>query len=242
MNIDILKFKENIKIIYDYMVLNQKLEKCDLIIGCGCLDTNIPKKCASLLKEGYAKKILFTGGYGTKGEFASPEALVFKNIAIEEGIKEEDIIVEKEATNTGDNFRYSKKIIEEKNIPSNKILIVHNALSTRRTYLTAQNILEDKKLIITYPDLTFDEFYKHLEQKKMEELRYTISVILGDIQRIIIYPQLGWMKYEEVPKNIIDAYYILKEMGFDKFILSKEKIDALIKESGVKIEKANYFS
>lgn len=241
MNIDIIKFKENIKKIYDYMVLNQTIEKCDLIIGCGCMDVSIPRKCASLLKDGYAKKILFTGGYGTKHQFAEPEALVFKNIAMDEGVSEEDILLEMEATNTGDNFRYSKKIIEEKNILSDTILIVHNALSTRRTYLTAKSILKDKNIMITYPSLSFESFYQNLEKKTFKELRYTISVILGDIQRLIVYPQLNFLIYEKVPEDIIDSYFILKEMGFDQFIMDKAKIDSLIKESGRKIENPIYF-
>ncbi|MCI8547303.1 MAG: YdcF family protein [Bacilli bacterium] len=241
MNIDIIKFKEHLKRVYDYMVINQSLERCDIIIGCGCLDVNVPKKCASLFKDGYASKILFTGGYGTKGQFSMPEAFVFKNVAMDEGVQEEDILVEDEATNTGDNFRYSLRVLEKNSVFCDKILIVHNALSTRRTYLTAINIFQNKKIMITYPELTFDTFYQKLKYKTFKELRYTVSVVLGDIQRIIVYPQLGWMSYEKVPESIIESYYILKEMGFDQFIMNKEKIDSLIMECGQQVENPIYF-
>lgn len=65
------EIKEKLKVLWDYMKLNQPLEKCDLIMGCGCENLDIPVKCATLLKEGYAPKILFAGGLGklTEGNF-----------------------------------------------------------------------------------------------------------------------------------------------------------------------------
>ena len=70
-----------------------------------------------------------------------------------------------------------------------------------------------------------------------------ISTIVGNIQRMIIYPQFGWQEKEEVANNVLDAYNKLKELGFTKFILSKEQIKELINKYGIiDGQKENYFS
>lgn len=47
---------KSLKILWDYMRLQQPLEKCDLIIGCGCSNLDIPVKCSQLFKDGYGSK------------------------------------------------------------------------------------------------------------------------------------------------------------------------------------------
>lgn len=235
---------ENLKVIWDYTHLNQTLEKSDLIIGCGCGNLQIPVKCARLLKDGYAPKILFCGGLGkiTKDIFESSESEVYKDIAIKEGISEKDILIENKSTNTGDNFRFSLNVLEKNNIKANKIIIVHGPFSERRTLYTAKTILKDKQTTITSPDMSFEEFLDYLEKNKHKE-NEIISVIVSDIQKMIVYPQFGWQLETEVPNNVLEAYNFFKNLGFDEYILTKKKIDDLAVKNGlVKQKKINYFS
>ena len=48
--------------IWNYMKLNHTLEKADLILGLGSLDLLPARMAAQIYSEGYANKILFTGG------------------------------------------------------------------------------------------------------------------------------------------------------------------------------------
>lgn len=235
---------ENLKVLWDYTHLNLPLEKSDLIIGCGCGNLQIPVKCSNLLKDGYAPKILFCGGLGkiTKDILKKSEAEVYKDIALKEGISENDILIENKSTNTGDNFRYALKVIENNNIKASKIIIVHGPFSERRTLYTAKTILKDKQLYITSPDISFEEFLDYLKQNKYKE-KEIISVIVSDIQKMIVYPQFGWQLETIVPSNVLEAYNFFKDLGFDEYILTKEKIDDLAVKNGlVKKKKINYFS
>ena len=119
-----------LKEIWNYMQLEMKIEKSDLIIGCGCLNLEIPIKCVQLLKDNYADNIIFSGGLGklTSKTFQKTEAEIYKEIAIENGVDKNKIFIENKSTNTGDNFRLSLKIIEQNKIKSDKIIIVHNNL------------------------------------------------------------------------------------------------------------------
>lgn len=236
--------KKQLKILWNYMILNMDIPKCDLILGCGCHDLDIPVRAAELFKKGYGETILFSGGLGklTDGTFKKTEAEIYREIAIKSGVPKEQIYIENHSTNTGDNFRFSKKIIDEFNIKSQKIIIVHNSLSERRTYLTAKEILNQKHLYITSPQISFDSFITKIE-KEERNVDDIISVMVGDIQRIIIYPSFGWSMKQELPKEVIKAYEILKEKGFTKYIYTKEQIQNLVNQYGLKEnENPNYFS
>lgn len=234
-----------LKEIWDYMHLEQTIENVDLIIGCGCSDLDIPLECARLWKKGFAPKILFTGGLGkiTKDSFYKPEAVLYKEIAMENGVKEEDIFVEMHSTNTGDNFRFSIKLLEEMNYKYNNIIIVHAPFNLKRTYSCAKIFLKDKKLIMSSFIKSFDVYIKELKKKDAASIYNDISVIVGDVQRMIVYPQFGWQIENDVPENVIKSYTILKDLGFTKFIMSTQDIKDLICKVGV-LEgmEENYFN
>lgn len=224
-----------LKVIWKYMRLNEPIVPCDLIIGCGCANKMIPVRCAELYKTGYAPKILFAGGKGkiTSKEFSKSEAEIFKDIALDMGVSERDIILETKSTNTGDNFRFALDIIKERKMDVKKILIVHNPMNERRTLSSAKAILKDKEVHITSPITTFDEYIANLELSE-DKIIDKISVIVGDIQRLIIYPMVGFQVNVDVPDDVIASYQLLKKLGFDKYIITKDEIDAMIEKHGLK--------
>lgn len=231
-----------LRVIWDYMCIDAKLEKCDLIMGCGCANLEIPVKCAELYKKGYAPKVLFSGGYGkiTEKTFRKTEAENYRDIAIKNGVPAKDIIIEPESTNTGDNFRYSMKLLDEMGMNINKMIVVHKKINERRTYLAAAKIIPDKEVFMSAPDKTFDEFIKDLEENENRD--NVIAVIIGDIQRIVVYPQLGWQKEDNISAEVLNAYNVIKSKGYTKYLLSKEQIDELIKKSGLSGSfEPNYF-
>lgn len=128
------------------------------------------------------------------------------------------------------------------NIKYDSILIVHKPLNERRTLSAAKAIFKDKRLMITSYDITFEEYFRKLDNMPLEDIINLISVVIGDIQRMIIYPQFGWQVENEVPEVVKEAYYCLKELGFSRYILSKEQIKELISRWGiVEGQREEYF-
>ena len=56
--------RERLLPIWDYMHMNMELAKADCIVGFGCYNDDIPLRCAELYHQGWAPKVLFTGGLG----------------------------------------------------------------------------------------------------------------------------------------------------------------------------------
>lgn len=236
--------KQHLKKIWNYMVLNEAYPPCELIMGCGCANLTIPVTCSDLFKQGFGKNILFAGGLGklTKEMFSQSEAEVYEKIAIEQGVSPNRIFLEKQSTNTGDNFRLSIPILVQSNIPSDSILIVHNRLSERRTLSAAKAIMPNKKIYITSGKLTFNDFVQKLEKRTEAEVHSIISVLVGDIQRMIVYPQFGWQVHQSISEEVLTSYSFFKQKGYNTYIISKDKIEQMIQHYGiVENEKTNYF-
>ena len=75
---------ENVQILWDFMHMGQLLEKADVIVGFGCYDEDIPRRCAELWHQGFAPFVCFSGGLGrnTSGIWSKSEAERFAAIAM----------------------------------------------------------------------------------------------------------------------------------------------------------------
>lgn len=184
------KTKKQIQILYDYMKLNDSLEKVDIIIGCGCANLKIPKRCAELHLQGYADYIIFTGGLGktTKELFHKSEAEMFCDVAMECGVDRNKIYLENQSTNLPQNFMNCNTLIREVGLTANSLLLVHSPSTTRRTLATAKVYFPDKRILITTPNYTFESFMKQLEESPL--LTESICVLVGNIQRMIVVPPI----------------------------------------------------
>jgi uncharacterized SAM-binding protein YcdF (DUF218 family) len=89
-----------------------------------------------LYKEGYAPKILMSGGDDKEDNVNEAETM--KKIAIEAGIPEEDILMEKESTSTYENLTRSQKVINEAGLHS--VIIVSEPYHNARAELVAKKL------------------------------------------------------------------------------------------------------
>jgi uncharacterized SAM-binding protein YcdF (DUF218 family) len=90
----------------------------------------------ALYKEGYAPKILMSGG--TDKETKANEAETMKKWAVEAGVPEKDILTETKSTSTYENFALSQKILTEAGLHS--VLIVTEPYHIARAGLVASKL------------------------------------------------------------------------------------------------------
>ena len=79
---------KDLQVIWDYMHLTPPRKPADCIVGFGNYNGDIARRAAQLYHQGYAPKVLFTGGLGrnTLGLFTGTEAERFAAIARAEGL------------------------------------------------------------------------------------------------------------------------------------------------------------
>ncbi len=84
----------------------------------------------------------------------------------------------------------------------------------RRSYATFKKRWPDKKLIVTSPLIPFEEY-----PDDVISLEEVINIIVGDLQRIKIYPEKGFQIFQEIPNDVWQAYERLVELGYDKHLV-----------------------
>lgn len=212
-----MEYLEPLQIIWDYLCLRQKPEKADVIVGFGNFNTNIARRAAQLYLEGYAPKILFTGGLGrnTEGLLPEPEAVRFAKVAVECGVPEEDILIEDQSTNTRENIEFTRSLLEERGIPHDHILGVHQPFMERRIKAAMGVYWPELDFSVTSPQVTIPEYLADAAKQGITE-NASVSVIVGDFQRMDLYAKKGYQLPQHIPEEAWAAFHRLVEMGFDK--------------------------
>lgn len=207
---------ELIQILWDYMKMNQELKISDCIIGLGSSDTNVANVASELYLNKYADKIIFSGGLGkiTYKLWNETEAETFAKIAIKNGVPQEKIYLEKNSTNTGDNFRFTKKLIKNENLNIKSCIVVCKPYDEKRAYAAFKKIMPEYEVIIHSENIQCEEYYN---RNKTE----WINVLVGDIQRMKLFYEKGWQIKMDVPQKVWNAYEILIKRGYDKFIIKE---------------------
>jgi len=204
------------KILWDYLKLNQGLQKCDCVLAMGSHDLRVADYAASLVVEGWAPLIVCSGGLGrlTKGIWRESEAAKFSQIAEKAGISKSQILIEDRSTNTSENILFTKSLLEQNRLEIRSAILVHKPYMERRAFATARLYWPELKITVTSPNISFENYPTN--EIPMENL---IQIMVGDFQRILVYPEKGFQIPQEVSKEAIGSYEYLIEQGFNQYLV-----------------------
>ncbi len=220
------KVHEEAQIIWDYMQLGHSLKPTDIIFVLGSRDDRIALHAAELYHQKYAPRIVVSGGISHKNDLLATkwgdktEADHFSNIMIENNVPKEGIILETKASNTGDNVKNTYSLLKSLNLLPKSVILVQKPYMQRRTYATFMKQwpnAQDLEVMISSPGLNFNDYIN--EDQPMDEV---ISIMVGDLQRIIEYPKMNYQIYQKVPEHVQKAYRYLVQQGFNKHLLQQK--------------------
>jgi uncharacterized SAM-binding protein YcdF (DUF218 family) len=196
--------------LWNYHQVHHEPEVSDLIFVLGSNDLRVADRAAALFHDGLAPLILFSGGTGRLTEgWTETEAEQFAARARELGVPAEAILIENRSTNTGENIRFSRELLFEKDLSPKSILAVQKPYMERRVLAAMEVQWPGVSLRVTSPRLSFSDYCT-------EEIpeRLVIEAMVGDFQRILDYPALGFASVQEVPREVMEAFMNLRDQGF----------------------------
>lgn len=204
------------KKLWDYHHTNDIIEKADCILVLGSHDLRVAERGAELYLKGYAPLLIFSGGLGnfTLGMWDEKEADKFAAIAVKMGVPEKDILVENMSTNTGENIVFTQQLLATKGINPASFIVVQKPYMERRSYATFKKHWPDKNLVVTSPQISFEDYPN--EEIQLERV---INIMVGDLQRIKEYPAKGFQIYQEIPADVWDAFNQLVAAGYNKHLM-----------------------
>lgn len=203
------------RILADYHQLYHTLQPADCLLVLGSNDPRVAQRGAELFRQGWAPWLLCTGNVGvlTAGLYGKPEAEYFAEIALDLGVPAEHILIENQATNTGENIRFSRTLLESRNIQTERLIIVQKPYMERRAYATFCKEWPGKQVIVTSPQIPYEQYaLPHLALERI------IHIMVGDLQRIKLYPQRGFQIDQEIPPTVWAAYEELVALGYTEHL------------------------
>ncbi|MFJ4741022.1 YdcF family protein [Streptomyces sp. NPDC088775] len=205
------------KLIWDYHQMHHDLRPADAAIGLGSHDLGVATHSAELYRAGLFPTLVFTGGNSptTAKVFPQGEAVHFRKHAIELGVPAEAILLEPNAANTGQNITLSREVLAATGIRPSTVLLVSKPYMERRSFATARKLWPDVDIRCASEPLEFDDYLKSIGDEKL-----VLDMLVGDLQRVIEYPKLGFAIAQEVPEDVHAAYESLIHDGFTSRLIS----------------------
>ena len=196
--------------LWEYHRLRHVLVPADVILVFGSNDLRVAEHAADLHLAGLAPRILFSGARGRMTmEWTETEAVAMARVARERGVAEENILIEDRATNTGENIRFSRELLAESGLRPSTGIAVQKPYMERRTHAALEAQWPELPCQVSSPDL---DFVAYCSGELTPD--FVIAAIVGDFQRILDYPALGFATPQEVPDDVMEAYELLKREGF----------------------------
>ena len=206
--------------IWDYHLMKQQVAKADAILVLCSHDERVAERGAQLFLEGWAPLIIFSGGHGaiTKSLWSEPEAERFARIAMSLNVPRESILIEAHSTNTGENIAFTKRLLADKGLNPNRFIIVQKPYMERRSYATFRKLWPEKEVIVTSPQVSFRNYLAEYANRSLS-VADVVSIMVGDLQRIKLYPARGFQIEQEIPDEVWKAFEELVRAGYDKYLI-----------------------
>ena len=205
------------QIVWNYHRLGHPLVKSDCILVLCSHDPRVAVYSAELFLAGWAPLLVFSGNVGelTSGMYGQPEAEYFAGIAIELGVPADKVLIENRATNTGENILFARELLQEQHHDPTDFIVVQKPFMERRALATFQKVWPEKKAVVTSPPIEFVDY--PTAEFPRERI---IEIMVGDLDRIIRYPALGYQTVQVIPDEVLAAYEKLIDLGYDGHLAS----------------------
>ena len=208
------------RIVWEYHFLRQTPIPADVIIALGTNDLRVAAHAASLYHQGYGRLLLCTGGFAHQDDLLATawpktEAEMFADVAEQQGVPRDCILLETKATNTAENIRFARQLLSSNGVRPRNIVIAVKPFMQRRVCATMAVEWPEMPASLSSPDMTLDQYFtEDLDAEKI------ISIMLGDLQRIWVYARRGWSAPQRIPAAVLRAFTKLVAMGYDRQLIA----------------------
>jgi uncharacterized SAM-binding protein YcdF (DUF218 family) len=206
--------------LWNYHGLRQPLVHADAILVLCSHDTAVADRAADLYLGGWAPLVIFSGGQGaiTRTLWTEPEAERFARIAAGRGVPRDRMLLETASTNTGENVAFTRRLLADRGLDPASFLVVQKPYMERRSFATFRKVWPEKAVTVTSPQASFDDYLARYTNPGLNA-DDVISIMVGDLQRIRVYPERGFQIAQEIPSDVWLAFEALVAAGYDRHLV-----------------------
>jgi uncharacterized SAM-binding protein YcdF (DUF218 family) len=210
---------DDIRTLWDFHVVDDGPVKADMLLVLGSHDMRVADRAAELyVTEHAAPLIVVTGGAGkvTSAEWARTEGELYAERMENNGVPAAAILIESKATNTGDNFEFSKHLITTSSRTVATGIVVSKPYMARRSLAVGPKKWPEVKWYARPPRVSLFDYPN--DEVPFERM---VNLMVGDLQRLKVYAEKGFQVPVEIPDQVWEAYERLVDAGFDKFVIKE---------------------
>jgi uncharacterized SAM-binding protein YcdF (DUF218 family) len=200
--------------------MGHAVRPCSVAIGLGSHDLGVADTAADLYGRGMAPLIVFSGATSPTTQERMPrgEAIHYLERAVELGVPKSAVLVEPRARNTGENIRFSRALLEAAGVEVSSVLLISKPYEERRAYATARKQWPEVEIVSASSSMTLEEYVDSIG-----DARLVIDMLVGTLQRLMLYPKRGLMISQPVPTDLFNTYERLRANGFTSRLLPNEE-------------------
>ncbi|WP_392841437.1 YdcF family protein [Streptomyces sp. LN500] len=198
-------------LLWDFQQMHHEPRPCSVGVGLGSHDLGVADVTADLYRRGMMPLIVFTGATSrtTRERMPRGEAEHYRERALELGVPADAVLVEPNARNTGENIRFSRSLLAERGVDVSSVLLVSKPYEERRAHATARKLWPEVEFVSASAPMTLAEYVDSIQ-----DTRLVLDMLVGAQQRLLIYPEQGFMIRQEIPESVAAAYDRLCGEGF----------------------------
>jgi uncharacterized SAM-binding protein YcdF (DUF218 family) len=191
--------------------MGHELRRCDVGIGLGSHDLGVAIIATELFHAGMYPRLVFTGANAptTVERFPQGEAMAYRDYAVAHGVPDGAILIDTTATNTEQNIKRSRALLEEQGVTTLSVLLMSRPYQQRRAYATAKKVWPEVDLICYSRPLSLDDYVDSIG-----DVKKVVDMLVGDTQRIELYAERGFAIPQPMPPEVKEAFERLVAAGY----------------------------
>jgi hypothetical protein len=190
--------------------------RTDVGIGLGSHDLSVATTTAELYHRGVFPLIVFTGANAptTVERFPRGEAMHYREHAIERGVPADAILVEDQATNTGENITRTRDLLAATGHQVHTVTLISRPYQQRRARATCHKLWPEVDVVTGGAPMSLRDYIASIGDEHR-----VISMLVGDTQRITVYADRGFAAPEPMPLEAHEAMNLLAAHGYTDRLL-----------------------
>ncbi|KAF4405995.1 YdcF family protein [Streptomyces lycii] len=205
------RVRDDVQLLWDYQQMHHEPRPCSVGIGLGSHDLGVADTTVDLYRRGMMPLIVFTGATSrtTRERMPRGEAVHYRERALELGVPASAVLVEPHARNTGENISLTRALLEEHGVEVTSALLISKPYEERRVYATARKLWPSVEFISASTPMSLDAYVESIGDQRL-----VVDMLVGSLQRLLIYPEQGFMISQPIPPDVVAAYERLCTQGY----------------------------
>jgi uncharacterized SAM-binding protein YcdF (DUF218 family) len=204
---------DHAKELWAYLAALRSRAPSDAVVVCCSYDLRVCDYACDLLKQGLAPRLVLSGRTGNWTRFLwnEPEAHVFRDRALANGIHTSQIQLEDRSTNFGENIAFVRELLPD----LKRVTFVTKPNAILRVALTVPVRWPEVTAYVDAPPFQFPQ-----DVSNIIGVFGVMHEMVGDVDRVLQYPSLGFQQPHSIPPAVLESWRALVAVGFDRHLLA----------------------